>query len=39
MLHIPYQSMEKFYILSATKQIVQKEIHKEESENESSNCN
>lgn len=31
--------MKKFYILSATKQIVPKEIHKEEVKNESSNCN
>ena len=31
--------MEKLYILSATKQIIQKEIHKEEIENESSDRN
>ena len=39
MSSIPYQSTKKLYILSTTKQIVPKEIYKEEIENESSDCN
>lgn len=39
MLHMPYKFIKKFYILSTTKQIIQKEIHKEEIENESSDRN